>query len=97
MLIALDCHLGPVQEFAVIGNPEQEDTRRVLRAIHGSFRPNSVLAVKSPQDQLAAGAQLIPLLADKKALGSVTTYICRDFVCQAPLVGPEAAESELAK
>jgi uncharacterized protein YyaL (SSP411 family) len=97
MLIALDFHLGPVQEFAVIGNPEDETTRRVLRAIHDGFRPNKVLAVQSPQDQSDSGARLIPLLADKKAHGAVTTYICRDFVCQTPLVGPEAAESELAK
>ncbi len=97
MLIALDFHLGPVQEFAVNGNPEEEDTRRVLRAILRDFRPNKVLAIKLPQGQSNAEARLIPLLADKKPLGSVTTYICRDFVCQAPLVGPEEVEKTLAE
>jgi hypothetical protein len=97
MLIALDFQLGPVQEFAVIGNPEDEDTRRVLRAIHAGFRPNKVLAVHSPQGQSNADARLIPLLKDKLAIGPVTTYICRDFVCQAPLVEPEAVEKALAE
>ena len=30
MLLALDFHLGPVQEFAVVGDPAEEETRRVL-------------------------------------------------------------------
>ncbi len=97
MLIALDFHLGPVQEFAVIGNPADEDVRRVLLAVHTGFRPNKVVAVKSPKDNSESEDKLIPLLTEKKSLGSVTTYICRDFVCQAPLVGPEAVESALAR
>jgi len=96
LLIALDFHLGPVEEFAVIGNPEDKDVRRVLRAIHAGFRPNKVLAVRSPHDKSDAMDKLIPLLAEKNSLGSVTTYICRDFACQAPLVGPEAVERALA-
>jgi uncharacterized protein YyaL (SSP411 family) len=95
MLIALDFYLGPVQEFAVIGDPEGNDTRRVLHAIHGRFRPNKVVAVRSLQD--VAGDALIPLLAEKKSLGSVTTYVCQNFACQAPLVGPEAVEKALGE
>jgi uncharacterized protein YyaL (SSP411 family) len=94
MLIALDFFLGPVQEFAVVGDPKHEETRQVLHAIHVGFRPNKVLAVKSSDDY--DPNNLIPLLAGKKSLGAVTTYICKDFVCQAPLVGPEAVERGLA-
>jgi uncharacterized protein YyaL (SSP411 family) len=97
MLIALDFYLGPVQEIAVIGNPANEETRRVLHAVHARFRPNKVLAVKSPEDLSNAVAEMIPLLREKRSLGLVTTYVCRDFVCQAPLVGAEAVEKELAK
>ena len=38
---------------------------------------------------------MIPLLAGKEAKNGVTTYICRDFVCQAPCVGVEALRAEL--
>lgn len=95
MLIALDFHLGPVEEFAVVGDSDKEDTRRVLHAIHSGFRPNKVVAIKSSED--GAADALIPLLAGKKSLGSVTTYICKDFACQAPLVGADAVEKELDK
>jgi uncharacterized protein YyaL (SSP411 family) len=90
MLVALDFHLGPVQEIAVVGDGSSEDTRRVLRAIRGGFRPNKVVAFLQPG---AAAPAEIPLLADKKgSAGQVTTWICQNFTCQAPLVGAEAAE-----
>jgi uncharacterized protein YyaL (SSP411 family) len=95
MLIAFDFHLGPVQELAIVGDPEAEDTRRVLRTIHRKFRPWSVVALKSPAD--STSDVLLPLLADKTTQGPVTTYVCQDFTCQAPLIGAEAAEAVLGK
>ncbi len=93
MLIALDFHLGPVAEVAVVGEPQAQDTRRVLRALRTGFRPHQVVALKSPG--AAVPENVLPLLADKEARGAVTAYVCRDFACQAPLVGAEAAEAAL--
>src|SRR5262249_44323337 len=89
MLIALDFDLGPVQEIAVVGDPAAEETRQVLRLIHGGFRPNQIVAFK-PKAGDARAEELVPLLADKKAMDGVTTSICENFTCQAPLVGAEA-------
>jgi hypothetical protein len=44
-----------------------------------------------------AAERAVPLLAGKTAAGAVTTYVCRDFTCQAPLVGADAAEAALAR
>ena len=89
MLIALDYYLGPVQEFAVVGDPQAEETRRVLRAIQSRFRPGKAVAVGSDDR--------VPLLAGKTAKGGVvTTYLCENFACQEPLVGAESLESALA-
>jgi uncharacterized protein len=93
MLVALDFYLGPVDEFAVVGDATSDETRRVLRVIRGRFRPNRVVAMKSADD--AATEKLIPLLADKPLSAVTTTYICRDFACQAPLVGTAAVEAAL--
>src|SRR5262249_60822308 len=94
MLLALDFHLGPVQEFAVVGDPSNEKTRRALQLIRRGFRPNTVVALKTATAASAA-EELVPLLADKKAAGEVTTYVCENFTCQAPLVGVEALEAAL--
>jgi uncharacterized protein YyaL (SSP411 family) len=95
-LAALDFYLGPVQEFAVAGDPDAEDTRRVLRAVRGGFRPNKVVALKPPAAPPGLD-EVIPLLGGKTAAGTVTTYVCENFACQAPLVGAEAAEAALAQ
>jgi uncharacterized protein YyaL (SSP411 family) len=95
MLIALDFYLGPVQEFAVIGDTAEPATQRVIHTIQRGFRPNKVVALKSPGPAIPGIDRLLPLLADKTAAGPVTSYICRNFACQAPLVGAEALEKAL--
>jgi uncharacterized protein YyaL (SSP411 family) len=92
MLIALDFWLGPVQEFAVIG--PRPAAAEALRLIHAGFRPNKVVAWADPA--VGAPDQLVPLLAGKSAVGGeVTTYICQNFACQAPLVGVDALRQAL--
>ncbi|MCC6418748.1 MAG: thioredoxin domain-containing protein [Gemmataceae bacterium] len=97
MLIGLDFHLGPVQEFAVVGNPDAEATRDVLRLIDRAFRPHHVLALKPGAEAPANLDELVPLLKGKEALGDVTLYVCENFACQAPLVGAEAARAALSE
>jgi uncharacterized protein YyaL (SSP411 family) len=97
MLIALDFYLGPVQEFAVVGDVAAEETRRVLRAIRGGFRPGKVVALKSTGVDEAKLDEVLPLLKGKTGNAAVTTFICQDFACQAPLVGAETVESTLSQ
>ena len=93
MLIALDFDLGPVEEYALVGDPAAEDARRVLRAIRRRFEPDKVVALRPSSGPVRE--DLLPLLADKTAQGAATLYVCRDFACQAPLVGAEAVETAL--
>jgi uncharacterized protein YyaL (SSP411 family) len=95
MLVAFDFHLGPVQEFAVVGDPTAAETRRVFRAIAGGFRPHRVVALKDPRATHSHLDTLLPLLAGKGALDQVTTYICENFACQRPLIGAAAVEAAL--
>jgi len=89
MLAALDFHLGPVQEIAVIGKADDPDTNQVLSAIRGSFRPNSVLSFHDPST--GDPPAFIPLLKDRPMVdGKVTVYVCENNVCAAPLVGADA-------
>jgi uncharacterized protein YyaL (SSP411 family) len=94
MLTALDFHLGPVQEFAMVGDLSQEDTRQVLQVIRGSFRPNKVVALK-PAKSAERADEVVPLLAGKTASDTVTTYVCENFTCRAPLIGLKAATEAL--
>ena len=89
MLVAFDFYFGPTQEFAVIGDLDQEPVRQALRLIRAGFRPNKVVAVGQ------AEANRIPLLAGKTSRGTVTTYICQNFTCQEPVVGVELLQKAL--
>jgi uncharacterized protein YyaL (SSP411 family) len=91
LLIALDFHLGPVDEYAVVGDPSAEETRRILHAIRRRFGPDRVVALRPAPGE--ARDDLLPLLADKTAKGAAALYVCRDFACQAPLVGAESVEA----
>jgi uncharacterized protein YyaL (SSP411 family) len=93
MVLALDFYLGPVDEFAVLG--QSPDTmHRALDLIRLPFRPNKVVAARLPNKERAAEVT-IPLLESKNAGGAVTTYICRDYTCKAPIQGIEQLESAL--
>lgn len=85
MLIALDFYLGPVEELVVLGNPGQAATKEVLQLIRSRFRPRYVLAFQSANDSTTQ--EVVTILEGKTSQGDITTYVCQNFTCQAPLIG----------
>ena len=68
MLIALDFNLGPVEEYAVVGDPSAEDTRRVLRAIRKRFEElfgKAPIVELDASSAVAFGAALLGAAAQK--------------------------------
>ncbi len=91
---ALDFAISPSQELAILGHPQQADTRALLEVINNRYLPNSVLAC-APLDDVEA-IQAIPLLADRPLKdGKATAYVCQNFACQAPINTPEELEQLL--
>jgi uncharacterized protein len=91
MLIALDFHLGPATEVAVLGKSGDSETDRALRAIRQAFRPNQVVAFHDPSS--GNPPELIPFLKDKPSVDwKVTVYVCENYSYRAPLVGVDAVE-----
>jgi uncharacterized protein YyaL (SSP411 family) len=73
-LCALDLHLSPHRELAIIGPADSELARAVLEP----FEPNAVIAF-GPADG-------VPLLAGKRHVnGKPALYVCERFACQAPV------------
>ncbi|MCI0682779.1 MAG: thioredoxin domain-containing protein [Gemmataceae bacterium] len=100
MLLALDFQLGPVREYAVVGdavvgNGGNVETRQVLRLIRQRFEPRKVVCGKRGTTLAEDVEALVPLLANRAAQGIVTTYICENQVCLAPVVGARALEQAL--
>jgi uncharacterized protein YyaL (SSP411 family) len=94
LLCALDLHLNPGQEIAIVGDPTDPATRGLLAEVYARFLPNTVLALKALGDEAAAA--LIPLLADRPMLrGQPTAYVCRNYVCNLPVTDPAALAQQL--
>jgi hypothetical protein len=79
----------PIDEVAIVGDPEADDTRALLAVTRAAYRPNQVVAVAA--DPVASS---VPLLRDRKMLdGAATAYLCRGFACRRPTSDP----AELAR
>jgi uncharacterized protein YyaL (SSP411 family) len=76
LLRALDFHLAPTVEVALIGG----DVSALAAAVRAAFRPHLVLA-GGPE-----GATEPPLLRERPMVdGQPTAYACEHFSCQAPV------------
>jgi uncharacterized protein len=85
LLQALDFHLAPVQEVALVG----DDTTALARVVRGRFRPHLVLA--------GGAADGVPLLQDRTPVnGRPAAYVCEHFACKAPVTEPEELERLLS-
>jgi uncharacterized protein len=93
-LSALDFHLGPVAEVALVWPPGGERAMApLLGTVFGRYQPNRVVVGAA---EGAPGAAGVPLLAERGTLhGRPTAYVCRRYVCQLPVTEPPALAQQL--
>jgi uncharacterized protein YyaL (SSP411 family) len=78
-LSALDLHLSPRRELAIVGMPGDE----IARAALATWQPNAVVAF--------GPAEGVPLLVGKGQVdGKPSVYVCERFACAAPVTEPAA-------
>jgi uncharacterized protein YyaL (SSP411 family) len=96
-LIALDWLVGPVDEVAIVGEPDDPAARRlgaIARGARdgGTWRPRQVIAL-GPDP----ASSRVPLLQGRFAIrGLPTAFVCRGFSCRQPVTEPEALAAILA-
>ena len=84
LLQALDFHLAPVKEVALVGEGREE----LERVVRGAFRPHLVLAGGEPDG--------VPLLEGREPVdGRAAAYVCEHFACKAPVTDPTQLEALL--
>jgi len=91
-LAALDFHLGPVAEVALVW-PDGVGAGPLAETAFRRYMPNR-LVVGAPAGS-SAGTGL-PLLDDRPPVdGKPTAYVCRRYVCQLPVTDPAALATQL--
>jgi uncharacterized protein YyaL (SSP411 family) len=80
--------MGEPREIALIG--DAAEIAPLLSIVRSGYRPLQVVA--------AGEADGVPLLADRPQQDDkATAYVCRRFVCDAPVTDPQELESQLKK
>jgi uncharacterized protein len=94
LLCGLDLYLSEPKEIALVGDIDSHELRSMVQAIYSKFVPNKVVAAASLDDRAEGGS--IALLAGKTGTpNKATAYVCRDYVCLAPVTTPEEVSEQL--
>ncbi len=89
LLRAIDFHLAPVREVALVAPAEGGDLAPLASVVRSELRPHLVLA-GGPE-----GSERPELMLERHAVdGRAAAYVCEGFACRAPVTEPgELAEA----
>ena len=91
-LCALDFHLGPKVEVALV--TPHGDAEPLAAEVFGRFLPNRVVAGMVAGDTEAAAG--MPLLHGRALIdGKTTAYVCRNYACELPVTDRAALARQL--
>ena len=91
-LSALDFHLGPVAEVALVW-PDGGGPAPLAGTVFGRYMPNRLVVGAAAGSPAGSG---LPLLADRPVVGGApTAYVCRRYVCRLPVTDPAGLATQL--
>jgi uncharacterized protein len=96
LLLGVDFMVGPVLEFAVVGERTDPRTRELLDTIFQEFLPNKVLAHSAGKE--TSERETLPLLEGKTLVdGKPAVYLCENYTCKAPVNSREGLKNLLSR
>ncbi len=96
LLPHLDFKPTEAHEIVIVGNPDDEDTRNLLREVYKRLLHGTVLAVIAPDAPRENDRW--PLLAARPLLdGNATAYVCKNRLCDLPVNTSQALSAQLDK
>jgi hypothetical protein len=96
LLPALDFKPTEAHEIVIVGNPGDDDTRKLLGEVYRRLLHGTVLAVVAPD--APRENEKWPLLAARPLLdGNATAYVCKNRLCDLPVDTPQALSAQLDK
>jgi uncharacterized protein YyaL (SSP411 family) len=81
--------LSPGGEVVIVGNPKQENTRKMLDGIQQMYAPYYAVLLKTPEnaERLAQAAPFTRAL--ETIQDSPAAYVCTGFSCSRPFTDPD--------
>ena len=85
---------GRPREIAIVGDPDEPATKKLIDEVYRHYLPNKVVALLRPSD--SSGDDGLPLLKGKKLIdGKPAAYVCENFRCRLPVTSPQKLAREL--
>jgi len=93
-LCALDFHLSPSVEVAIVGPRDSTAAQELLHTLCTVYLPNKVVAACDPKDRTRHTS--LKLLQSRPMVdGKPTVYVCRDYACEQPTNDPAILATQL--
>jgi uncharacterized protein YyaL (SSP411 family) len=90
MLVALDYSLSKPRQIVIAGKKDGPETKALLREVHGHFLPKTVLFLADgAEGQKYLGEKNEAIRAMSPIDGKSAAYVCENFTCKAPVMGPK--------
>ena len=89
-LIGAGMLLAPIDEIAIVGEPETPGTHALLEVARAGYRPWQVVAYTND-----SGRSSVPLLRDRAMRGGPTAFVCHGFACRLPVTTPDELQAQL--
>jgi uncharacterized protein YyaL (SSP411 family) len=94
LLSVAEFAIGPRKEVAIVGPPNEAQTRDLIRTVFRLYLPSNVVAGSAPDDE--SSAAIVPLLDGRVAAnGQALAYVCEHFTCQMPISDASELASRL--
>ncbi|MEE8519268.1 MAG: thioredoxin domain-containing protein, partial [Dehalococcoidia bacterium] len=92
-LRVMEMYLSEPSEVALLGDPADDATKAMMRAVHGRYLPNLTVIGLDPSESLPFAS---PLLTQRGQVGGrATAYVCSNYVCALPTADPKELASQL--
>ncbi len=90
LLSGIDAWQDGFVEIAILGPPDDDATRELVRTVYRGYLPNKVVV------RASVPSEAIPLLAGRSLLdGRPTVYVCRNYACRQPVISPTELAAQL--
>jgi uncharacterized protein YyaL (SSP411 family) len=85
LMTALDFARGPSYEVVIVGDPNADDTKAIVKTLREAFIPNKVVMLRPTGAETAEITRLAQFTKDlSSSNGKATAYVCRGFRCELP-------------
>ncbi len=80
---------APSYEIVIAGNPDAEDTRKMLQALGQHFVPNKIVLMRPLDSEDPDISRIAEFTKYQKAVNDkATAYVCLKYACKNPTTDP---------